>query len=188
MLRRASAKRLAALEEQLPDALDFLARSVRSGNALSVSFETLIPETAEPLRSEFVRLTREQALGASLESALRGLVARAPMVELRFFVAAVLLHRETGGNLSDILTKLSQSIRERLRLRGQVQAASAQGRLTARVLTILPFAVVVGMKIISPAYFSVMTDEPVGRALLAAALVSEVIGFCVMKRIVDIEV
>jgi tight adherence protein B len=187
-LRRGAARRIQALEEQLPDTLDFLARSVRSGSALSVALEMAVPETPEPLRSELVRITREQTLGASLESALRGLVRRNPLVELRFFVAAVLLHRETGGNLPDILTKLGQSVRERLRLGGQVRAASAQGKMTARVLTILPVVVVAGMQFISPTYFRTMTGNPAGRVMLIAAVISQSLGYYIMMKIVDIEV
>jgi len=187
-LRRAARKFIIAFEEQLPDALDFLARSVRTGNALSISLEMLIPETHEPVRSEIQRVAREQALGASLEAALRGLVQRVPILEVRFFVAAVLLHRETGGNLGEILMKLSRSVRERLRLKGQVKAASAQGRLTATVLSLLPIAVIIVMNLLSPAYFATMTAEPIGRLLLLAAVVSQIIGYCCMKSIVDIEV
>jgi tight adherence protein B len=187
-VRRAANKFTAAFEEQLPDALEFLSRSVRTGNALAISMEMLIPETSEPLRSEFQRIAREQALGASLEAALKGLVKRVPILEVRFFVAAVLLHRETGGNLGEILMKLSRSVRERLRLKGQVRAASAQGRLTALVLSILPIAVVLLMNVISPEYFTTMTRERIGRMMLVGALLSQVIGYCFMKSIVNIEV
>jgi tight adherence protein B len=187
LLHRTS-KIMRAFQEQLPDAIDFLARSVRTGNAFSITLEMLIPETTEPLRSEFLKVSRELALGSALEVALKNLVARVPLLELRFFVAAVLLQRETGGNLAETLGKLSFSIRERLRLKGHIRAASSQGRLTARVLTILPIALVLVMNTINPAYFKHMTDEPAGRLILIAAAVAQVIGYACMKKIVNIEV
>ena len=147
LLHRTS-KTMRAFQEQLPDAIDFLARSVRTGNAFSITLELLIPETTEPLRSEFLKVSRELALGSALDVALKNLVARVPLLELRFFVAAVLLQRETGGNLAETLNKLSFSIRERLRLKSQIQAASSQGRLTARVLTVLPVALALIMNMI----------------------------------------
>jgi tight adherence protein B len=188
LLRRRSERQLRAFEQQLPDAVEFLARSVRTGNAFAVSLEMLIPETAEPARSELLRVTREHALGAPLETALRKLVARVPLLELRFFVAAVLLQRETGGNLAEILDKLSWSIRERLRLKSQVRATSAQGRLTARILSILPMVVLLLMSVISPKYTGTMTSDPAGRAILLGAVVSQLIGYGIMKRITDIEI
>jgi tight adherence protein B len=187
-VRRRSSRFLRAFEEQLPDAIDFLARSVRTGNAFSISLEMLVPETAEPLRSSFLRVTRELALGVPLDTALRSLMERVPLLELRFFVAAVLLQRETGGNLGEILARLSSSIRERLRLKAQVKASSAQGRLTAQVLSVLPVFVIVMMNVISPAYTHSMTNDPVGRKILMGAVVSQLIGYLCMRKITDVEV
>jgi len=181
-------KTMRAFQEQLPDAIDFLARSVRTGNAFSITLELLIPETTEPLRSEFLKVSRELALGSALDVALKNLVVRVPLLELRFFVAAVLLQRETGGNLAETLAKLSHSIRERLRLKGQIRASSSQGRLTARVLSVLPLVLVVLMNVISPSYFKVMTHESIGRSMLIGAVVAQVIGYLCMKKIVSIEV
>jgi tight adherence protein B len=187
-VKRKANSLMRAFEAQLPEALDFLARSVRAGNALSVSIEMLIPEAAEPLGSEFRRVSREQSLGASTETALKNLIARVPLMELRFFVAVVLLQRETGGNLGEILTRLSVSIRERLRLKAQINAVSSQGRLTARVLSVLPIAVILGMNFISPAYMQIMTRESIGRAMLLAAVVSQLVGYLCMKKITNIEI
>ncbi len=181
-------KKLAAMEEQFPDALEFLARSVRAGNAFSVGLELLAGEIGDPLKPEFLKLTREMALGAGLEEALYRLIGRVPLPEVRFFVAAVLLQRETGGNLGEVLGKLAVSVRERMQLRGKVRAASGQGRLTARVLTCLPVATMILLKLLSPAYIDAMTDSPVGRNLLAAAVVSQLLGYLAMQRIIRIEV
>jgi len=180
--------RMNAIEEQFPDALDFIARSVRAGNALSISLEMLAGEASEPLRSEFLKVSREQALGASLDSALGNLLTRVPLVETRFFVSAVLLQREAGGNLAEVLSRLASSVRERLRLRGHVRAVSGQGRLTAAILTVLPIVVIALLKIISPKYLEALTADPRGRMLLGAAVLSQILGYLTMKKIVNIEV
>jgi tight adherence protein B len=179
---------MAAIEEQLPDALDFIARSVRAGNALSISLEMLAGEAREPLRSEFLKVSREQALGASLETALGNLLTRVPLIEARFFVATTLLQREAGGNLAEVLSRLANSVRDRLRLRGHVKAVSGQGRLTATILTVLPILVLVILKVVSPSYLEGLTSDPLGRTLLGAAVVSQILGYVSMKRIVNIEV
>jgi tight adherence protein B len=181
-------KRFATIEEQFPEALDFLARSVRAGNAFSIALELLAGEAAEPLKSEILKVTREMALGAGLEDALQGLIARIPLLEVRMFVAAVLLQRETGGNLSEVLAKLGMSVRERLRLRGQVQAASGQGRLTAKVLTFLPLATLLLLKVVSPSYIDNLTGDPIGRNLLGVAVVSQILGYIVMRKMIKVEV
>jgi tight adherence protein B len=188
ILARKKRKRLAAIEDQFPDVLDFLARSVRAGNALSISLEILGTEASEPLRSEFLKVTREMALGASFENALENLMTRVPLIETRFFASAVLLQRETGGNLAEVLSRLATSVRERLRLRGHVRAVSGQGRITAAVLTILPIAVVLLLNVLSPQYIAGLTREPVGRTLLGAAVVSQALGYLFMKKIINIEV
>ena len=181
-------KRIAAIEEQFPDALDFLGRSVRAGNAFSIGLELLAAEVSGPLKTEILRLTREIALGAGLEDALNGLSARVELVEVRLFVSAVLLQKETGGNLNEVLSKLAVSVRERLRLRGHVKAMSGQGRLTALVLSVLPVVLMIVLKIVSPGYLDSLTGDPMGRNLLAGAAVSQMLGFIVMRKIIKIEV
>ena len=162
-------KRIARFEEQLPEALDFLARSMRAGNALPLSLELLVEEAEEPLRSEFRRATHEIRLGSPMLASLQSLVRRMPLIDLRMFVSAVLLQRETGGNLSDLLNRIAATIRDRFRLRRQVEAAAAQGKLSARVLTALPLVVLGGILVLSPDYIKLMFDDNLGRKLLAAA-------------------
>jgi tight adherence protein B len=128
------------------------------------------------------------ALGAGLEDALLGLVARIQLLEARMFVAAVLLQRETGGNLSEVLGKLANSVRERLRLRGQVKAASGQGRLTAKVLTFLPIVTFAMLKLLSPAYINGLIDDPLGRNLLGFAIALQIVGYLVMQFMIKVEV
>lgn len=186
--KRKDKKRLAAFEELFPEALDFLARSVRAGNALSMCLELLGSETADPLKTEIVKVNRELALGEAMEDALNNLIERVPLVEVRFFASTILLQRDTGGNLAEVLMKLSVSLRERSRLRGHVRAASEQGRLTATVLTILPIVTLVLLRTVSPDYLSSLTDDQLGRTLLGAAAASQVVGYLVMKKIINFEV
>jgi len=181
-------KRLGDIEEQFPEALDFLSRSVRAGNAFSIALELLGGEAVDPLKSEIMKVTREIALGASLEDALQGLIARVPLLEIRMFVAAVLLQRETGGNLSEVLNKLANSVRDRLRLRGQVRASSGQGRLTAKVLTFMPVITMLTLKLVSPRYLDALTNDPIGPNLIGAAAVSQIIGYLVMQNMIRVEV
>src|ERR1017187_433096 len=139
-VRRKRKKRLDTLEEQFPEALDFLSRSMRAGHAFTISLQMVGEELADPLGQEFRTLFNEQNLGATLEAALRNFSERVPLLDVRFFTSSVLLQKQTGGNLAEILTRLAYVIRERFRLKGQVKAASAHGRLTATILTVLPIA------------------------------------------------
>ena len=130
--------RIAELEAQLPDALDFLARSMRAGHAFTISLEMVGEEIHDPLGQELRALSTSRTLGASLERSLASFAKRVPIPDVRFFSSAVLLQRQTGGNLGEMLNRLSHIIRERFRLKGQVKAVSAHGRLTATILTLLP--------------------------------------------------
>lgn len=187
-LARKRQKRLAQIEAQLPDALDFLARSLRIGNSFLMSLEMLVDESEEPLRGEFRRLTSEVRLGSSLSEPMQKLMQRIPLVDLKMFVSAVLLQRETGGNLGVLLTRIAASIRDRFRVRGQVDAAASQAKLSARVLSAMPFVVLGGILVISPNYLKIMTDEPLGRKLLAVAAFGQLAGFLLMRKIVRIKV
>ena len=181
-------RRLSAFEEQFPEALDFLSRSMRAGHAFSVSLEMLADESIPPLSLEFRRIFNEQNLGSSLDSALKNMAARVPLVDVRFFVSAVLLQKETGGNLSEILLKLAYVIRERFRLKGQVRAASAHGRVTGVVLTALPLVLTLALLVIAPGYLQGMAKDPDGKYLIAGSILGQIVGYCVIRRIVNIKV
>jgi tight adherence protein B len=181
-------KRLAKFESQFPDTLDFIARAVSAGHALSVSLELLSNDAPEPTRTEFRRVFTEHNLGASLDAALKGLVQRVPLVDARFFVSAVLLQRETGGNLSEILTNLGDVIRDRFMLKGRVKAASAHGRMTARALTLIPIALLVMLSIVSPDYLTPLREDRQGRLMALGAIVGQIMGYLAMKRIINIKV
>ena len=180
--------RIAELETQLPDALDFLARSMRAGHAFSISLEMVGEELHDPVGQEFRALFNEQNLGASLERSFATFTRRVPIPDVRFFSSAVMLQRQTGGNLSEILNRLSHIIRERFRLRGQVKAASAHGRLTATILTLLPIATLGGLLLTSPGYLDPMMANPTGRKIVAMGVVAQIVGNFFIRKIIKIKV
>jgi len=181
-------QRLAKLEDQFPDALDFLARSMRAGHAFTISLEMLGQELEDPLGQEFRSLFNEQNLGAPLDVALRNFAERVPLMDARFFITAVLLQKQTGGNLAEILSRLAYIIRERFRLRGQVRAASSHGRLTATILTVLPLATCACMMAVAPSYMEGMVADPLGKKLIAGAVAAQVLGKFFIGKIVSIKV
>jgi tight adherence protein B len=187
-VRRKRRKRLAEFEQEFPEALDFLARAIKAGHAFTTSLEMLSQESSEPLRSEFRRVYREQNLGESVAVVLRHLAARVPLLDVRFFVSAVLMQRETGGNLGEILTNLAHVIRERFRLKGQVRAITAHGRITATVLTFLPVLTILALMATSPEFLKVLLTEKEGKYLITGAVFGQVLGYIVMRRIVNIRV
>ena len=180
--------RLGELETQLPDALDFLSRSMRAGHAFMISLEMVGEEIHEPLGQEFRALFNEQNLGASLERSLASFYKRVPLGDVRFFSSAVLLQRQTGGNLAEILNRLSQIIRDRFRLKGQVKAASGHGRLTATILTLLPIATLIGLVTSSPGYLDPMLNDPTGRRLLALGVLAQIVGNFFIRKTIKIKV
>jgi tight adherence protein B len=142
----------------------------------------------DPLGLEFRTLFNEQNLGAPLDTALYNLADRIPLLDVRFFVSAVILQKQTGGNLGEILTRLGQVIRQRFQLKGQVKAASAHGRITALVLTILPAATCILMIMAAPAYLKSMFDDPDGKKLIAGSIVGQIVGQLVIRKIIKIKV
>jgi tight adherence protein B len=187
-VRQKRQKRLNQLEEQFPESLDFLSRSMRAGHAFSISLEMVGEEMADPLGQEFRALFNEQNLGAPLDVALRNFGTRVPLLDVRFFTSSVLLQRQTGGNLSEILTRLAYIIRERFRLKGQVKAASAHGRLTATILTLLPVGTMLGLLVVAPGYLQGMAEDSDGKKMIAGAIVAQILGNFFIKKIINIKV
>jgi tight adherence protein B len=181
-------RRFATFEDQFPEALDFLARSMRAGHAFSVSLEMLGAESPDPLGLEFRTLFNEQNLGAPLEVAFANMIRRLPLVDVRFFVSAVMLQKQTGGNLSEILVRLSYIIRERMRLKGQVRAISAHGRLTAIILTLMPIVLMFLLLIIAPGYLQSMAKDSDGKYLILAAIIAQLVGYYFIRRIIRIKI
>jgi tight adherence protein B len=180
--------RLRELEEQLPEALDFLARSMRAGHAFSISLEMIGTEMPDPLGQEFRALFAEHNLGAPLETAMANFGKRVPLLDVRLFISSVALQRQTGGNLSEVLTRLAFLIRERFRLRGQVKAASAHGRLTSMVLTLLPIVMIFALNFVAPDYLPQMVKDTDGKYMIVAAVIFQILGYLVMRKITNIKV
>jgi tight adherence protein B len=187
-LKRRKTKRIHAFEAQFPDALQFIARAMRAGHAFSVSLEMLHKEFAEPLAGEFRRAFEEQNLGLPIDTALEKLSRRMPMLDVQFFVAAVILQKRTGGNLAEILDKLSTLIRERFKLRGQIRSISAHGRLSSAVLTGIPIVVGVLMYFVNREHMQFFVEEEIGRLMAGVACGFVVLGYLIMRQIVKIEV
>jgi tight adherence protein B len=188
IVRKKRLARLSRFEEQFPEALDFLARSMRAGHAFTISLEMLGDELADPLGQEFRTLFNEQNLGAPMDVALRNFTERVPLLDARFFTSTVLLQKQTGGNLSEILSRLAWVIRERFRLKGQVKAASAHGRLTATVLTLMPIGTMIGLLLVAPGYLQAMAQDSDGKWLIGGAVAAQVVGNYFIKKIINIKV
>lgn len=187
VLRKRS-KALSDFEAQFPDALDFLSRSMRAGHGFSVALEMLAADSPDPLGSAFRKASNDVHLGSAIDVALGKLVQQVPLLDVRFFVSAVTLHQETGGNLGEVLAKLAEIIRDRFRLRGTVKAAAAHGKVTGMVLVLMPAAVTAFFLLTNPHYFSDMMVTPLGKVMVYGALGGQVIGYFVIRKVVDIKV
>ena len=161
---------------------------MRAGHAFSISLEMVGEEIHDPLGQEFRALFNELNLGASLARALASFSQRIPLPDVRFFASAVLLQRQTGGNLSEILNRLSHIIRERFRLKGQVKAASAHGRMTATILTLLPIGTLAGLVLTSPGYLDPLLNDPTGRRLIALGIMAQLVGNFFIRKVIRIKV
>lgn len=184
--RRSS--RFAKFEELFPEAIDTLARAVRAGHAFPTALELLATEMSEPVAGEFRKLFEEQKFGLPLRDALLNLAERMPIVDVKFFATAVMLQRETGGNLAEILDGLSYVIRERFKILRQVRVYTAQGRLTMILLMALPPIIVLVMMFMNPGFMSPLFTDPIGHALIAAGIVLQTIGYLLIRKIIRIQV
>lgn len=185
---RCRAKRMHKFEEMFPESLEFVARSMRAGHAFSVSIEMIHREFQEPLAGEFRRTFDEHNLGMPLDQALLKLAKRVPLLDVHFFVSAVLLQKRTGGNLAEILDKLAYVIRERFKLRGKIRAISAHGRMTGIALTLIPMGVALMMFWVNPSYVTFFVEDEVGNIMMGAAIALQVVGYLIIRKIVTIEV
>ena len=181
-------KRFQKFEELFPDAIDTLARAVRAGHAFTTALELIASEIAEPVASEFRKLFEEQKFGLPVRDALLNLTERMPLVDVKFFVTAVMLQRETGGNLAEILDNLSYVIRERFKIMRQVRVYTAQGRLTMMLLMGLPPVIVVVMLLTSPMFIHPLFADPIGHTLVVSGIVLQTIGYFVISKIIQIQV
>jgi tight adherence protein B len=181
-------RRLKQFAVQLPDALDMLARSLRSGQSLQAGFNMVANEMSAPVGKEFGRVFEEQNLGIPVDESLRDLTERVPNLDLKFFVTAVILQRQTGGDLAEILDKIGSLIRERFQIWGQVQALTGEGRLSGIVLMALPVLLFVAVYYLNPDYMMMLFTDPMGKKMLAVAIFLQVLGALVIRKIVNIKV
>jgi tight adherence protein B len=181
-------KRFEKFEELFPEAIDTLARAVRAGHAFTTALEMITAEVSEPVSGEFRQLYEEQKFGMPVRDALLNLTDRVPLVDVKFFVTAVMLQRETGGNLAEILDNLSYVIRERFKIQRQVRVYTAQGRLTMALLMGMPPIIVTTMLLLNPSFIRPLFSDPIGHFLLVAGITLQTIGYFVIRKIIRIQV
>jgi tight adherence protein B len=181
-------KRFQKFEEKFPEAIDTLARAVRAGHAFTTALEMIANEVSEPVAGEFRQLYEEQKFGLPVRDALLNLADRIPLVDVKFFVTAVMLQRETGGNLAEILDNLSYVIRERFKILRQVRVHTAQGRLTMVLLMALPPTIVVLMLMLNPGFIRPLFTDPLGHALIVGGITLQTMGYFVIRKIIRIQV
>ncbi len=188
VLMQKKSARMRAFAEEFPDALDLLVSALRAGISFSAALQIVADESPEPVRSEFAIVVEEQALGLDLREALTNMANRVDSLDLKFFVTAVVLQRDTGGNLTEVLENTSKLIRDRFRILGDIMTFTAQGRLTGLILTCLPLGLGIFMAMVAPDYFHKMWDHSSGKAILGFAVVMQILGGLAIRKIVDIKV
>ncbi len=185
---RVRAKRLAKFEQQLPDAIDLFTRTMRAGHNIHSGLETIATETADPVRMEFKKLMEELALGSQVEPALHELGRRVPLIDLKFFITSLILQRQTGANMVAVLENLSMLVRERLNMAAKLKAHTAQQRFSAALLCALPLVVGIGFYLLKPEYIRLLWTDPTGSKFFTYAIVSEIIGILIIRKIANIRV
>lgn len=181
-------RRLAAFGKQLPEALELISRALRAGHSLASGISLVAEEMADPIGKEFARCYEEQNFGIPLDEALEELTVRVPNLDLRFFATAVILQRQTGGDLAEILDKIGYLVRERFKIWGQIQSLTGEGRLSGIVLLALPPVLFVVMYRLNPTYVMTLFEDPMGHKMLAVAVVLQIVGALVIKKIINIKV
>ncbi len=186
MMRRK--RRFKRFAKQLPDALELISRALRAGHSLASGFNLVADEMTAPIATEFRKSFEEQNLGIPLDQALGNMTTRMPNLDLKFFATAVILQRQTGGDLAEILDKIGRLIRERFQIWGQVQALTGEGRLSGIVLLALPPALFVAVWRLNPDYVIPLFTDPLGKQMLLGAVVMQILGALVIRKIVNIRV
>ena len=182
------ARRMKAFTSQFPDALEMFARSLRAGHSFTGAIQLVAQEMPHPLGSEFRQVFEEQNLGVPLREALTGMTHRVDSLDARFFVTAILIQRETGGNLAEIIDKIAHVIRERFRIQGQLKIFTAQARMTGIILSLLPIALALVIGLLNPDYLKPLWFERTGRFLVALAVCMQIAGALVIRRIIRIKI
>ncbi len=188
VVRRRRTKRLYAFEEQLPEAIDLLGRAIRAGHPLTAGMKMVADETGEPISSEFLRAHEENRFGLPFEDALLAMADRVSIVDVRILTTAILIQREVGGNLAEVLDNLANVIRVRFTIRRQLRVYTAQGRFSGYVLALLPIAVGTAIYHLNPTYMRLLFTDPIGKLMLLTAVVFQIVGFLWIRKIIDIEI
>jgi len=181
-------KRMRKFERQLPDTMDLIARALKAGHALSGGLQLVGEEFGDPIGTEFQRTVNEINFGVAVPDALKALAQRVDCKDLKFFVMSVIIQRETGGNLAEILENIARLIRERFKLQGRIRVLSAEGKLSAIILVAIPFFLGFALSIINPDYINTLFEDPIGIVLLVFASVMMALGILMMKKMVAIRV
>lgn len=181
-------KRFKKFAMQLPDAMELIARALRSGHSLASGLKVVVSEMPEPISQEFSNAYEEQNLGVPIESALKNMLKRMPNMDLKFFVTAVAIQRQAGGDMAEILDKIGYIVRERFKILGQVQALTGEGRISGVVLMALPIALFFAVYYLNPPYVMLLFTEELGRKMIAAAAVLQILGAVAIKKIVNIKI
>jgi tight adherence protein B len=180
--------RLANFGKQMPEALELISRALRAGHSLASGFHLVADEMPKPISTEFNRAYEAQNLGQTLEQSIQEMTERVPNLDLRFFATAVVLQRQTGGDLAEILDKIGYIVRERFKIYGQIQALTGEGRLSGVVLLALPPVLALVMLYLNPKYMMLLVTDPMGQQMLAGAIVMQVVGALVIRKIINIKV
>ncbi len=188
VLMRKRTVRIRKFEEQFPEALDMMSRAVKAGHAFTTAMGMVADEAPAPMGPEFKKAFDEQNFGLPLKDALTNLATRMPLLDVQFFATAVLIQRETGGNLSEILDSLAHVVRERFKILRQVRVYTAHGRMTGYVLLGLPAFLAIALMFINPDHMNTLFDEQVGRLMIAATVVMQTVGYLWIRKVVTIEV
>ena len=181
-------RRIRKLVEQLPEVFDLMCQALKAGHSLASAIQLISQQMPDPVAGEFGRVFQEQNLGLTVEDALLNMTKRVDQMDVRFFVTAVLIQRQTGGDLAEVLEKIGKVIRDRIQLFGVVRALTAEGRLSGWVLLLLPVLVFFGMMVVNPAYAAELTDTDYGRKMLGIAIGMDLMGMAMIKKIVNIKV
>jgi len=188
ILKHKRTVRIYKFEERFPEALDLLSRAVRAGHAFSAGMKMVADELDDPVGPEFRKAFDEQNYGLPLKESLNGMAERIPLLDVKFFATAVLIQRETGGNLAEILDNLANVVRERFKIRRQVRVHTAHGRFTGYVLMALPAFLAIALMFINPEHMNLLFEEQIGKMMIVACIIMQAIGFVWIKQIVKIEV
>jgi tight adherence protein B len=181
-------RRMEKFQRQLPDAMELIARALKAGHAFTSGLRIVADELSDPVATEFEKTLQEINFGVGVPEALKNLPRRVDCPDLRFFIISVILQRETGGNLAEILEKIAHLIRERFKLQGHIRVLSAEGRLSGVILISLPFVIALALYVLNPRYVQTLFVDPIGKILITFALLMMVIGIFVMKRMLTIKV